>query len=65
MVQLRIQSGAAHWAALLFVALLISALAVPAEAKVRVDRLRNDSKVIDEVVGAILDRSTANGSRGG
>jgi uncharacterized protein len=33
--------------------------------KARIDPLRNDSKVIDEVVGAILDRSTANGSRGG
>jgi uncharacterized protein len=39
MVQLRIQSGAAHWAALLFVALLVAAVAVPADAKVRLDRL--------------------------
>jgi hypothetical protein len=39
MGQLRIQSGAAHWAALLFVALLIAAIATPADAKVRLDRL--------------------------
>jgi len=39
MAQLRIRSGAAHWAALLFVAVLLSVLAAPVDAKVRLDRL--------------------------
>jgi len=39
MAHLRIRSGAAHWAALLFVAVLLSVLAAPVDAKVRLDRL--------------------------
>jgi uncharacterized membrane protein (UPF0127 family) len=39
MAELRICSGAAHWAALLFVAALLALAAMPADAKVRVDKL--------------------------
>ncbi len=39
MAQLRIRSGAAHWAALLFIAAMLTALAAPVDAKTRLDRL--------------------------
>jgi uncharacterized membrane protein (UPF0127 family) len=39
MAQLKVQSGAVHWAALLFVALVAMAFAPAADAKVRLDRL--------------------------
>ena len=39
MAHLRIRGGAAHWAALLFIAALLAVLAAPVDAKVRLDRL--------------------------
>jgi uncharacterized membrane protein (UPF0127 family) len=39
MAELRFWSGAAHWAALLFVAVLLALAAMSADAKVRVDKL--------------------------